>query len=290
VSGYQSRRVWGRNLVTEELAIAIRPFLDGWMGPTMDQLEELFAMLGLDHHDPDLDAPRPLPKAKRVERVLVRASVDNPASAWALFGKTIDLIRAGDGFRPDGQNYPGSDAVSTLRSALHRNGYDLSNAGVVSATVFENFVAGETISGIRQLVDRARRGSDDPPLIVSTGKEVAEAAARCVIQDSGTTYSPSDNFPATMSKAFNVLGLSVPEFTKADKQFVLSGDDWERLAQSVYVLACELSRFRNEVGMGHGRPEAVTATAGQARVAAEAGGAIASMLLGLLEYKAQGRI
>jgi hypothetical protein len=278
-------------LVTEELALAIRPFLDGWMGPTMDQLEELFAMLGLDHHDPELDAPRPLPKAKRVERVLVRASADNPAPAWALFGKTIDLIRAGDGFRPEAQNYPGSEAVSTLRSALRRNGYDLSAEGVVSATVFENFVAGETISGIRQLVDRARRGSDDAPLVVSSGKEVVEAAARCVIQDSGSAYNHRDSFPLTLSKAFGALGLSVPEADRADnKQFVLAGDEWQRLAQSVYVLACELSRFRNEVGVGHGRPEAVTATSSQARVAAEAGGAIASMLLGLLEYKAQGRI
>lgn len=269
-------------LVTDELAIAIRPFFEDRRGPAMHELEEAFAILDVNHLDPEGESPRPLSKATRIERVLVRATSENNQRGWEVFAKLIELVRAHDGFRPTSADFPGTDAFTTLRSVLRRAGYDLDDAGILRATVFEGLGHEETVAGIRSVIDRARRSGDDAALVTASSKEIVEAAARCVIQSLGHAYDPKANLPTTVETAFKGLGLSVPGFDKATKQFVLGGSEWERLSQAIYVVACELGRFRNEFGLGHGRPEPSTVSTVQAGVAAEISGAVASVLLNLM--------
>ncbi len=270
-------------MVTEELAVALRPFFEDWRGPEGYKIEELFARLDVDHLDPDGDSDRRHSKATRVERVLVRAVAESPPIAWTVFGGLVELIRSQGGFRRSSEHYPGQQAVATVGAVLGRQGYEIDDEGILRATVFDRFDETETAAGIRSVVARARKGSEDPPLVIASAKEVVEASARYVIQAFGDSYSPKDSFAKTLGLAFEKLAFSTARFDRKTEQYELSGDEWHRVTQALYVLGCEVSRFRNEYGLGHGRPEETMVTSTQADLAAECAGAIATVLLNTLE-------
>lgn len=252
-------------------------------GPEAWKLDELFASLDVDRLDPANDDRRRASKATRVERVLVRSATEDTRKAWDVFLGVIESIRAKGGFRSGSEHHPGHDAVRRLSAVLARDGYDISDDGIVRATVFENVDAETAAAGLRITIERARRCSEDPPVVVASAKEFVEGAARLVVRSTGGTYHDSENFADVVKKAFTVLGLSVPQYDRTSRQYKLEGNEWSRLVEAMYVLACELNRFRNEHGLGHGRPEEPSATSVQARVAAEAAGAVGTVLLDLLD-------
>jgi hypothetical protein len=148
-------------------------------------------------------------KAKRVRAVLNWA-IENDFSAGREFvEQLIGLVRGCGGFRPGSPNYVGEDAISTLRGALSTEGFVLTSDGELYPTVLESLSGVEISEALLAYVRRAKKGSSDA-LLARPRKDLLEATAAHVLQETWGTYSSATNFPILLGQAFVALGLKTP--------------------------------------------------------------------------------
>lgn len=232
-----------------ELGSALGDFFQDGMGPSNDELSHAVARAGLRPGDPRELSPV-VGKTQRIRQVLVYASDHNPPAGFALALQIVALLRADGAF---------VSTLSTYAGDLH--GTELNDA-------------------VHAYVRRMNLNPDDPQLLIGSGKELDEAAARLVLEERTGSYPVGGHpgsFPVTLAGAFTVLGLAVPPRVELDP------DPHREVQQCLYLLAVAVNRLRNDVGTGHGRPgepkKTAPLTSAEARLVARATALIAGALV-----------
>jgi hypothetical protein len=267
-----------------ELGSVLGDFFEGGVGPSHDELDRAIARAGLGAGDPGPGGRSklgPVGKTKRVRQLLVFAT-DNDAEAGLSLGRQlVDLLRADGMFEPTLETYAGADKVVRLRDAFDRIGLVLDATGALRPKVIDNLEGSALTEALQTLVTRINASPDDPALLVGSGKELDEAAARHVLKERLGDYpigGHAGSFPVTLAQAFNVLGLEVPP----DLQPHLSGDPHRQVQQCLFLLGVAVNRLRNDVGTGHGRPDGPRRTAPLAPAEGRLVARTTALLAGLL--------
>lgn len=266
------------------LGSALGELFENGAGPSHDQLDQAFRRTGLVAGDPapggQTSSGAPLGKTKRVRAVFVYASDHAQQAGLELAQQIVALCRADGLFDQDDPSFATTDKVRRLRSAFDGLGYVLEADGAVRVKVVDNLQGTELTDALRAYVDRINRNPDDTALQVGTGKDLDEAVARHVLEQhlgSYPTRGQGSNFPFTLSQAFSLIGWSVPPAPTAVP------DPRQGVEQALFQLATAVNRLRNEVGTGHGRPSASSATRplspSEARLVARATALVAGALL-----------
>lgn len=263
-------------VLSDEIASALGPFFDR-IGPSHDEIRILIKRAGLEALDPERTASaQPIGKMKRVKGVLFAAVEHCPREGERLVRALIDAIRAGGGFRPSNENYPGLEAVEALRFALRNEGAELDDEGNVRPLNLESLDGRELTDAIWSYVRRARRGGWDAALVLGTAKSLEEAVARHVLRERTGEYPSHANMPTTLYQAYLSVGLAVPP---QDVIQGLSSDPREAFQQVTWLLALAVNRFRNTEGEGHGRPDIPETSQGEAELVGLAAALVAQLLL-----------
>jgi hypothetical protein len=132
-------------------------------------------------------------------------------------------------------------------------------------------------AALRTYVNRINANPDDPALQVGSAKELDEAAARHVLQELAGEYATSGrdgSFPMTVNRAFQVLDMAVRMPGGQPHS-----DPAKAVQETLFELAIQINRLRNQTGTGHGRPGLPALAAADAQLAARATALIASAML-----------
>jgi len=86
------------------------------------------------------------------------------------------------GFRPASEFYEGVETFSNLRDAFKAEGFDLDPDGNLRPLLLENLRDEDLTAALFAYVRRARQGSTDAALVTGTGKDLLEATARHVLE------------------------------------------------------------------------------------------------------------
>lgn len=265
-------------MISHEVASAIAKCLEEGHGPSHDELERLIDRAGLAGVDPRRTDSK-VGKMKRMRAVLWYAADNDEEAGTKLIRALFPAMRAAGSFRPHDEQYAGAANIEALQAALDVVGYDLTSDGVVTPKSMEGLEGTQMTEALRTMVRRARAAGDDSALRIGTAKELTEATARHVLVERVGAYPTHGNFPATLHQAFTVLSLATPAQTDLG---ALAGDAWESVERAMFILACAVNRYRNEQGTGHGRPQTVSASDAQGRMAAEASALVSELLLSQL--------
>jgi hypothetical protein len=213
-------------------------------------------------------------KEKRVRAVLGHAIEYDEQAGRAFVRYLIAEIRGCGGFRPDSPNYIGADAIENARAAFRVEGFDLAFDGVLLPIGFDGLSGPEATEVLRSIARRAARGADDDPLVVGTSKDLLEATAAHVLQESFGTYPHTANFPTLLGQAFTALGLATPGHPPQPNERTAC-----RVERSMYEAGCAVNALRNKEGTGHGRPWLSSVSAAEARAAIRIMGTVSEYLL-----------
>ena len=271
-----------------ELGAVIGSFFDDGQGPSHDQLDQAFARSGLLAGDP---APGgrtphgpPLGKTKRVRSVFVYATDTEPSAGMKLAHHLVALLRAEGAFAKSLDGFAGEEKISRLGGAFNRLGLALDPNGALRPLVVDNLSGTELTAALRAYVDRINLNPLDAPLQVGTGKELDEATARHVLEQTIGSYpvgGPAGSFPVTLARAFTAVNFAVPPTVQLDS------DPHLAVQQCLFLLAIEVNRLRNDAGTGHGKPSGPKKTkvlsVAEGQLVARATALVAAALLDRLE-------
>ena len=261
-----------------ELGSALGGFFDpalGAVGPSHNEIDGAVSRAGLADGDPRGHSET-VGKMKRVREILVYATDHDHAAGLRFVQQVVALLRASGRFVPSGDAYAGDARVEALRGALTRVGFELDASGAVRPLVVDNLSGVQLTDALAAYVRRINLNADDAPLVVGTGKELDEAAARHVLNENVGGYpisGQSGNFPVTLGQAFTTLGMKIPTVQGLDT------DPHRQVEECLFLLACAVNRLRNQAGTGHGRPALSGLTVEEARLAARATALVAGALL-----------
>ena len=268
-----------------ELGSVLGSFFDGGAGPTHDELDRAIHRVGLQRGDPapgGRSPTGPVGKTKRVRELMAFATDHDSSGGIRLARHLVDLLRADGAFERDLPGFAGEEKAALLRTAFKRLGFTLDNEGGLLPTVIDNLTGSELTDALRAYVNRVNLNPDDVSLLVGTGKELDEAAARHVLLERLGEYpigGHAGSFPATLARAFSSIGLEVaPDLTGQ-----LDPDPRRQVHQCLFLLGLAVNRLRNDAGTGHGRPDApkksTPLTPAESRLVARATALLAGMLL-----------
>jgi hypothetical protein len=277
-SGRRDRRA----PLTEAIAVAIAGLVDDGQDevkrePTHFDLDQWVRRFGLAGGDPK-SSGAPVGKRKRVLGALRWASEHDLASGERAVVALIDVVRGRGGFRPESTNYVGQEALANARATFETEGFVLGSDGELRPAVLESLSGAALTTALRSYVRRAKAGVEDAALLVGTGKDLLEAAAKHVLQVKYNADPTSANFPTLLGQAFNAVGLCTPHHPRVAGEAAQCDVD-----RALFELGCAVNRLRNKEGTGHGRPWITSVNAAEARVAVEAIGIVAERLLEALE-------
>lgn len=259
------------------VARAIARFWEGGVGPSHNDLDEVFGDFGILEH---------ITGASKRERVAeaIRFSTADLRPHLAI--ELIALLRQRDMLDPENEHFPGDAAVDELRDSLGHLGLRLDDEK--GQTDLVSFV-GDHLQGVRDLpavrehIERIQRavGYKDASLVVGSAKELIETTTKVVLTETGTEFDPNEDLAWLNKQALTALGLH--------KNSVMRGDDVGTTTASILgslsQIALRVNDFRNADGTGHGRtePSNIRLTDRHARMAAGAAAVYCTMLLDTLD-------
>lgn len=272
-----------------ELGATLGGFFADGAGPSHDQIDNALRRHSLTAGDPAPGGRTPLGgapmgKTKRVRQVLTYASDSDPAAGFSFALELVDLLRSSGSFEPALDTYAGEAATQRLTGAFKRLGYSLGRDGSVQPLVLDNLEGTALTTALRGYIARMNLNPDDTELLVGTGKELEEAAARHVLVELTGGYAESGragSFPVTLANAYIALGFPPPPTVQ------LHADPHHAVREALFLLGISINRLRNEVGSGHGRPTASNKTAplsaAESRLVVRSSALLTALLLDSLE-------
>jgi len=263
--------------VNDAIIVAVARLVDDAQSerrdPSHSELEFRIKDAGLSRGDPASQGVV-VGKAKRIRAVLSWAIENAPDNAEIFVAALIAHIRGCGGFRKGSANFVGEEAIEDADQAFRAEGFVLSSDGELRPIVIDTLSGTNLTSALEAYVRRARRGSEDAALVVSTGKDLLEATAAHVISERYGSYSHQANFPTLLGQAFTMLGLATPQTPNE-----LNEPAQRRLERALYEAGCAVNGLRNRQGTGHGRPWISSVTDDEARSAVQIIGIISGFLL-----------
>lgn len=148
--------------------------------------------------------------------------------------------------------------VATLRSALRRSGYSISEDGTLLTIGAIDLQTGNR-SALDEQIDRLRRSTDDPAQLIGSAKDLLEAVARFVLEELSFPVSQNADFGQLWYLARERLGVR-PEDVVASQ---VGSEQVRKILGASWTIAEQVNSLRNLMGTGHGRtlPTALSAEA-----------------------------
>jgi hypothetical protein len=231
--------------VSDEIAAALARFYHGGDGPSHTRLTAAFTSGGYSDVAPYRVGAAVNPnKEERILRT-VRAAMRRPAGAKRLVeALLVDL-------RVDG-SFNGGDArqgtVRAAQRAFARSGWTLGDDGHLSPAGPIDLSTGGR-EALDEQLQRLRRATADPGLLLGSAKDLLEAVAKFVLEELGVPVSAKADYGHLWYLARDRLGI-LPEQ-------VAPGVPGERqikaVLQSAWKIAEQVNELRGIQGTGHGR-------------------------------------
>lgn len=242
-----------RHPVSNEVAAVLGAFVTGGDGPRHSVLTRVFARTGYAHAAP-YDSQSRAQQMNKEDRVrnAVAAAVHEPARSRELVDGLLDEYRAFGFFTtkddPENEHMRGL-TVSAARSAFARIGWELTESGELHPAGVEAVVAVEGRPAIEDQLERLRRATEDPALMLGTAKEMLESTAKYVLEAFSVPYSSTTGFDELWFHARDRLGLHPKNVDVA----MPGGEQVRQILQASWSIACMSNELRNREGTGHGR-------------------------------------
>lgn len=231
--------------LTDDVAAAVAGFFHGGEGPKHSAISRIVTSAGYSDgyvYSPDGDGPN---KETRVLQAFARARRE-PGNGRRLVEGLLSALRHERLLGVTGSERSANE--ERLREALGRCGWYLDDDGVLHA-----FAGVDVDSGGREALDeqlkRLRASTADPALLIGTAKDMLEAVAKFVLEETGIPVPSSIPFDQLWHIARERLGV-LPE--RVDPS--LPGyKAIQAIHQSSWTIARNVNDLRNLQGTGHGR-------------------------------------
>lgn len=230
--------------VDGEVAAAIAKFFYGGAGPTHAAVSRVLTSNGYSddyHYQTGGAGPN------KEQRVLAGfgSARRRPLRARAFMDDILGLLRL-DGLIGDAEGQ--SDDEKRLRAALGRIGWYLSEQGELRAFAGVDVNTGGR-KALDEQLDRLRRSTADPALLIGTAKDLLESVAKFVLEETGFPNTSKMDFGGLWHLARERLGIH-PKQVDPD----IAGFEAVRsIHQSTWNIAEQVNALRNLQGTGHGR-------------------------------------
>jgi hypothetical protein len=247
--------------VSDEVAATLGAFVAGGAGPRHSVLTRVFGRTGYGKaapYNPSSQMQQPN-KEDRV-RDTVTAAVREPSRSRELVDGLLAEYRASGFFTPDidtESECRRKQQVAAARAAFGRIDWELTEAGELRPAGVGTVVAVEGRPAIEDQLERLRRATDDPALLLGTAKEMLESTAKYILEAFSVPYSPSTDFDQLWFHARDRLGLHPKDVDLSQP----GGEQVREILQSSWSIARMSNELRKLEGTGHGRtlPTAVSA-------------------------------
>lgn len=247
---------------SDEVGAALGAFVTGGVGPTHTKLTGAFTRAGygqVSTYDGTSEDPRAKPNKETRVRDTVSAAARDSHRARELVDSLLVEYRA-HGFFSSSSTAPAEAdrlaAVRSLQRAFSRIDWELDDEGVLrpAGVGVVGSVGGRP--AIEDQLDRLRRATDDPALLLGTAKEMLESTAKFVLEFFAVPYSNRTSFDELWHHARDRLGL-LPEHVDVTAP---GGAQVKAMLGASWVIAKTANEVRNLEGTGHGRtlPTGVT--------------------------------
>jgi len=248
--------------ISDEVAAALGSFVTGGSGPTHTKLTRAFTLAGygqVSPYDSDSKDPKATPNKENRVRDTVSAAARDPHRARELVDSLLVEFQAFGFFSPGSREPDESNRkakVLSLQRAFSLIDWELDDEGVLRPAGVGVVVSVEGRPAIEDQLDRLRRASDDPALLLGTAKEMLESTAKSVLEFFTVPYSHRTSFDELWHHAREKLGL-LPDYVDV---VAPGGAQVKAMLGASWVIVKTANEIRNVEGTGHGRtlPTGVT--------------------------------
>ncbi len=241
--------------VSDEVAAALGAFVSGGDGPRHTDLTRAFSRAGYGRVRPydSLSSDfRAKPSKETRVRDTVEAAVRDPHRARALIDSLLVEFRAFGCFRashdPAAETSRQED-VRALQKAFARIDWELDDDGDLRPAGVGAVGSVEGRPAIDDQLERLRRATDDPALLLGTAKEMLESTAKYVLEVFHISYGPRKSFDELWHLARERLNL-LPEQVDTSQP---GGTHVRAMLGASWTIARTANELRNLEGTGHGR-------------------------------------
>lgn len=241
--------------VSDEIAGALGAFFHGGSGPSHSTITGVLLRVGYLDGDGYVAGRMENPNKEERVQSAVRRAIRRPDRARDLTEGLLTQLRLHGCFQTESTYV---SQVATLRSALRRSGYSLSEDGTLLTLGAIDLQTGNR-SALDEQIDRLRRSTDDPAQRIGSAKDLLEAIARFVLEELSFPVSQNADFGQLWYLARERLGVR-PEDVVAGQT---GSDQVRRILGASWTIAEQVNSLRNLMGTGHGRtlPTALSAEA-----------------------------
>ncbi|WP_430791299.1 abortive infection family protein [Actinoplanes sp. G11-F43] len=263
------------SIANSEVGAVLGRFFFGGAGPSHSVLTSAFARAGYASDDP-YDPRTATPNKQQRVQVVFQAAERHPARGKDLVEAILSALRVHGCFDTERSGHAADD-VRQAQKTLARAGWLLDEDGHLSPLVVDVSTGGR--EALDEQLNRLRRSTDDPALLIGTAKELLEAVAKFVLEEFSYPFSEKDDFGSLWFHARDRLGLhprQVPDDTPGAKNI-------KAILQSTWTIAESVNQLRNLQGTGHGRTLPTGVTADMALLVVREACSVAEFMLGSLD-------
>ena len=229
--------------LTSDISAAMAMFFHGGAGPSHTTITTV--LTGSGYGDNYVYNPNAQGTNKQ-QRVLtaLRTAQREPTRARTLVDELLSTLRVAGliGEEASGEN------VDRLKRALASSGWYLTEDGYLQPFGNVDLDTGGR-PALEEQVDRLRRSTSDPALLIGTAKELLESVSKFVLEELGIPVGNKMSYDQLWHLARERLGV-LPQQVDPN----LPGVEAIRaIHQSTWNIADQINKLRNLQGTGHGR-------------------------------------
>ena len=237
--------------VSPEVAGAVAAFFTGGSGPRHSVLSRIFDRTGFGdvapYRPPDLEPN----KENRVRETILTATKQTQRARELMDGLFAEM-RVAACFSPDPDPEAERlrrDRVRMTQAAFARIDWELTDEGVLRPVALGAVAGAVGRPAIEDQLERLRRATDDPALLLGTAKEMLETTAKYVLEAFAVPYSPSISFDELWFHARDRLSLHPRDVDVT----VAGGKEVREILEASWSIARMTNELRKSEGTGHGR-------------------------------------
>lgn len=269
--------------VSAEVAGALAAFFTGGSGPRHAVLSRVFDRTGFGdvapYRPPDFEPN----KENRVRETILAATARTQRSRELVDGLLAEMrVAACFAENSDGDLEQLRRArLRIAQAAFARIDWELTNEGVLRPVALGSVAGAVGRPAIEDQLERLRRATDDPGLLLGTAKEMLESTAKYVLEAFSVPYSVSISFDELWFHARDRLGLHPRDVDIS----AAGGKEVREILEASWSIARMTNELRKSEGTGHGRTLPTGVSAEMALLVVREACSVAQLVLSALDRR-----